>query len=188
MRQREEPLEERLRAIIYAQPVMIEALERVAALQLSDWMIGAGFVRNAVWAALRNRTHNVFASDVDVMHFGEGSRERDHEIEQTLLAAGPIAGVLPRWDVKDQSRMHERFGYAPYRSSYDALAAFPETCTCVAARLAEGRLEIIAPYGVEDLFSLRIRRSPGFRGDEEMYRERVRKKFSAHRWLRFDAQ
>lgn len=77
--------------------------------------------------------------------------------------------------------MHLRNGDAPYLSTENALSYWPETATAVAVRLTDaGLLEVIAPFGLDDLFELRLRPGPGFEGEKiEVFRERVVRK----RWL-----
>jgi hypothetical protein len=68
-----------------------------------------------------------------------------------------------------------RFGepYAPLSSSAEALERFVTTANAVGVRLeADDRLTISAPFGLDDLFSLRLRPNPlrsatGFRAKVE---------------------
>ena len=48
-----------------------------------------------------------------------------------------------------------RFGRAiqPYRSIADAVATFPTTATAIAVRPSFEYLEIVAPFGLDDLFT-----------------------------------
>ena len=85
------------------------------------------------------------------------------------------------WSVKNQARMHQRNGNAPYRSTQHALRYWPETATAVAVRVgAMDLIEIIAPYGLDDLFELRLRPTPPFTQEKlSVFRQRV----AAKRWL-----
>jgi hypothetical protein len=48
-----------------------------------------------------------------------------------------------------------------YTSLFDAISAWPETATAIAVRLTENDLlEIIAPFGLSDLFELKLRWNP----------------------------
>ena len=98
----------------------------------------------------------------------------DRELEAVLRRAAPAID----WSVKNQARMHIRNGDAPYRSVADAMRYWPETATAVAVRLAEqGELEIVAPFGLEDLFELVLRPTPKFAGEKRrVYRDRVQSK------------
>ena len=150
-----------LRELITADPLRCKALEAVAALNLSDCWIGAGFVRDAVWDHLHGYEVGEPKGDVDVIWFEAASPQADLDdrIEQALHNAMP--GL--RWSVKNQARMHLRNGDAPYTSVSDAMRHWPETATAVAVRLGRmGSVEVNAPLGLDDLFALRLRPTPRF--------------------------
>src|SRR5438045_439490 len=56
--------------------------------------------------------------------------------------------------VKNQARMQTQNGDLAYMNSADALRRWPETCTAIAARSVVPRIEILAPFGIDDLVSL----------------------------------
>ncbi len=63
----------------------------------------------------------------------------------------------------------------PYTSTFDALTKFPERCTAVAARMNQGKLELMAPFGWQDICSFRVRPTPHFAQNEQylaVYRQR----------------
>lgn len=174
-------LDERLKAILRRAPLRMQALEIVRALALPDWAIGAGFIRAAVWDELSGFTAASAVDDIDVLYFNPLDRgaERDATIEQRLRDIDP---TLP-WSVRNQARMHIRNGDAPYRSTEDALRYWLETPTCVAVRLdAEDRFEILAPYGLEDLFAMAIRPTPRGRVRRQEYVARLTGKRWLERW------
>lgn len=167
--------------LLEACPDLRRLLELVDSLDLPDSWIGAGFVRNAVWDVLHGREPDSGRSgDVDVLYFDpDDTREdRDRDLEQRLRE-------LDRnitWSVKNQTRMHLRNGDRPYRDTRDAIAHWPETATAVAARLSGGKVEVIAPYGVDDLFALIVRPTPAFTHKMDAYLERLATKDWASRW------
>lgn len=153
----------------------------VESLGLPDAWIGAGFIRNSVWNVLHRRTIDVSRlADVDVLFFDpdDTSREREARIEHRLRILAPS---IP-WSVKNQARMHLRNGDAPYRNTRDAVAHWAETATAIAARAVEGKVEVIAPYGVDDLVNLIVRPTPVFGHKIAVYRERVTAKDWPARW------
>jgi hypothetical protein len=79
----------------------------------------------------------------------------------------------------------ERFGVAvePFNSTAEAVATFPETASCVGLRLRGERLEIVAPYGLDDLFDLVCRHNPT-RVPAAFYTQRVEEKGWRERWPR----
>src|ERR1700730_5813084 len=88
-----------------------------------------------------------------------------------------------RWSVKNQAWMHVRNGELPYESTEDAVRRWPETATAIAVRWSRSELEILAPFGLSDLFSMIVRPTPSFVGDKfPFFIERVRNKRWLERW------
>jgi len=165
---------------IEAQPSMTATLAHLADLALPDSWIGAGFVRDAVWDTLHDRAWTPGAGDVDVLYFDPGGirLEDERAIEARLRLIDPTQP----WSVKNQARMHRRNGDAPYADCLDAIAHWLETCTAVAARLVDGRVELLAPYGVDDLLNLVLRPTDAGRRKPEAYAARSRDKRWRARW------
>ena len=157
-------------------PLRRAALEVVAALDVSDCWIGAGFVRDAVWNHLHNYGIIEPKGDVDVVWHDAASAELDFDesIEQKLREKMPDL----RWSVKNQARMHVRNRDAPYVSVSDAMRHWPETATAVAVKLGHGgTVEVNAPLGLEDLFALKLCPTPHFLSDKfQIFAERAASK------------
>jgi len=175
--------EAQLRAWLAADQWRLACLEAVAALELSDGWVGAGFLRSLAWDRLHGFLEPTPLADVDVLTFEPGSGpERESEIEAALRARLPD---VP-WSVKNQARMHTRNGDAPYRDTEDALGHWLETPTAVAARrTAAGVMEILAPLGLTDLFALTVRPTPHARARRarlEAYRQRMAEKTWPATW------
>jgi len=180
--------ETELVAIVRATPWLMRALEAVRDLSIPNWCIGAGALRNATWDALQGHAAPSVLADVDVAYFDGSnlSRERDRVLQDVLAREHPD---LP-WEVTNQAGVHlwfeEIFGHAvePLRSIEDAVASWPETATSVAVRLdGHGRIKVIAPLGVDDLFAMIVRRNPR-RVSLETYRRRIAEKQYTNRWPR----
>jgi hypothetical protein len=171
------------RAWLRADDWCMACLAAVAALDLPDGWIGAGFLRNLAWDRLHGFTAPTPLADVDVIYFEPASgMEREAEIEAAL------ASRLERvpWSVRNQARMHVRNSDAPYRNTEDALRHWLEIPTAVAARItAGGELEILAPFGLVDVFGLTVRPTPHARsrqGRLKEYRLRMAKKAWPATW------
>lgn len=171
--------QEALQRLLLNNPVRMQALYTVQALQLSDGWIGAGFVRDAVWDHLHGYGQRPVSGDVDVVWFDSerGNPDHDSYLEEKLSQRFSAFD----WSVKNQARMHQRNGNAPYLSTENALLYWPETATAVAVRVGGTNLiEIIAPYGLDDLFELRLRPTPPFEREQlNVFRQRV----AAKRWM-----
>ncbi len=170
----------RCAAILSTDPLRWRILDLVRTLDLPDCWIGAGFVRSAVWDHLHGRTPSRPPGDIDVVWFDRdrANSSEDERLESALRALEPSID----WSVKNQARMHVRNGDAPYSSATDAMRYWPETATAVAARrTADGRCEIAAPLGFDDLFGLILRPTRPFMTDKHpIYAGRI----EAKGWLR----
>jgi hypothetical protein len=167
--------------IIQAMPRLMDCLTAVGALRLPDCWIGAGAIRNTVWDRLHGFSDDTaHDTDVDVVWFDpeKASPDQDSALEARLSAAMPGQ----EWQVRNQARMHMRNRDPAYRDTEDALRYWPETATAVAARLRNGQVELIAPFGLDDLLGLTVRPTPAFRQKPEIYAARQASKNWSVRW------
>jgi len=175
----------RLAAVVETNVWFMAVLDTVHRV-LPGGYVGAGVLRDVVWDHLEGRREFLGCSDIDVAHFDPSdlSPERDHEIERALR------GIIPDapWEVTNQAGVHlwfERyFGYAvePLTSMEDAVATWPEFATATAVRRArERKLDVLASFGLDDLFGMVVRRNPR-RVSRDVYRRRLRTKRYAERW------
>ncbi|MEN6079539.1 nucleotidyltransferase family protein [Chromobacterium piscinae] len=157
----------RLAELVRASPWLMRALRAARELGLADWCIGAGAVRGLVWDALHGFESKPSAlSDIDLVYFDASdlSAERDIALQRRLASEHPD---LP-WEVTNQA----------------AVATWPEYATAVGVALnADDSLRIIAPFGLDDLFDMTVRRNP-VRASAEIYRRRVADKRYRERWPR----
>ncbi|MDX1425649.1 MAG: nucleotidyltransferase family protein [Kiloniellales bacterium] len=171
--------EARLRAWLAADPWRLACLEAVAALGLPDCWIGAGFLRALAWDRLHGFARPTPLADVDVIFFDPApDAAREREIETALARRLPAAA----WSARNQARMHAGNGDPPYRDSEDALVHWLETPTAVAARLTgDGAPEVLAPFGLADLFDLRVRPTPHARARPDRIAA-YRRRMATKRW------
>lgn len=174
--------EDKLIAIMLTRPNLMQDLKLVQSLQLRDWYIAAGYVRNYVWDYLHQYASLTPLNDVDVIYHdtSDQSEAIEKQYENQLKASEPRY----KWSVKNQARMHHKHRTAPYASIEDAIKRWPETATAVGVTLDEDdQVRIVAPLGLEDLFHLVIRQSPFF-GDTAFYSARVQSKNWLQAWPR----
>lgn len=174
-------LELELTNIIKSDQLLMEALKAVQALQLNDCWIAAGVIRNKVWDTLHNVQTKM--NDIDVIYFDETdcSIETEKNLQSQLIKAMPN---FP-WSVKNQARMHLKNKVSPYVSSIDGIANFPETATAIAVRLNDNKIEIVAPYGLNDLFKGIVRPTPPFHRPSDLhsiYLNRIQNKNWRSNW------
>ena len=146
----------------------------------------AGVLRNLVWSILHEQSDDVAHSEIDVIFFDprENSPYISHEIERKLIQKFPEN----TWDVVNQAYVHTWYTLEngqpilPYSSLYDALATWPETATAIAVRLLDNdELEIITPFGLKDLFELKLRWNDRL-VSHDVFMQRVRSKRFLQRW------
>ncbi len=156
-------------------PWHLQTLRAVRNLNLPDWAIGAGFVRNAVWDRLHGFSEPTPLADIDVLYFdpSEASRAREKNLEATLGATLPGRP----WSVRNQARMHLRNADRAYHSTEDAMSFWLETPTCVAVGLdGADAISIIAPFGLTDLVEMPGRPTAAGRVKFAPYLARMRAK------------
>jgi hypothetical protein len=157
---------------------MMECLRAVECLGLLDWYIAAGFLRNAIWDFLHEKTIRTPLNDVDVVYYDPADLESATEeaLETALQTRLPDVN----WQVRNQARMHIPNGHAPYRNTEHAMSHWPEIQTCVGVRIEpDGGLKITAPFGIEENWSLRVAPNPLVRYPAALYNNRIHSK----RWL-----
>jgi len=125
------------------------ALRVAAELNLPDWCLAAGFVRNLVWDQLHAYQRPTPLTDLDLIYFDVSNTDEQHDRE---FEARLNACLEAPWSVKNQARMHHRNGDAPYRSTADAMSYWVEVETAVGVRLnRDGEIKLIAPFGLDSL-------------------------------------
>jgi uncharacterized protein len=188
MTERPNGLDSRLIELVRSSTLLMRALHAARAVDPPDWLIGAGAIRDLVWDHLHDLRQPTSPKDVDLVFFDPVSLGNDRE-QSVLDAVSAKAPDIP-WDVKNQAAVHlwypQVFGVEvdPLTSSADGVATWPETASAVAIRLmADDSIDVIAPYGLDDLFGLVCRRNAR-RVTIDEYHRRIENKPIATRWPR----
>jgi hypothetical protein len=159
--------EARVAEIVRASPTLMQVLTTVRAQALPDWMIFSGAVYQTVWNSLTGRDPDHGIRDYDVAYF-DPDTSWDAEDGVIRRVAGAFEPPLrERVEVRNQARVPlwfpEKFGepYPPIASSAEALPRFVAPAFAVAVRLeADDGLSVFAPFGLEDVFAMRVRPNP----------------------------
>ena len=164
----ETELRDRLDQILRATPLLMRVLETARAIDLPDWMVFSGAVYQPVLNHLTGRPLDYGIKDYDLGYFD--ASDISYEAEDIVIrrVADVFDEPLKRLvEVRNQARVHVwfegKFGeaYTALSCTAEAIARFETTLNAVGVRLeADGRLRIEAPFGLEDLFALRLRRNP----------------------------
>jgi hypothetical protein len=177
-----------LQSIIASDRRRMDVLRLVRELDLPDCWIAAGFVRNCVWDFMHELSPSPLSQDIDVIWYDplQATPARDAMLQSVLQAQDSTL----EWSVKNQARMHERNADQPYLSASDAMRYWPETATAVGVRLNDqSRIEVSAPFGLEDLFALVVRPTERFATNKHsIYVDRVHEKKWKAIWPRLSIQ
>ena len=160
---------------------MMKVLTAAEELNLPDWWIGAGFLRDRIWDAIAGKRSTV-SRDVDLVYFDSGNTaaEADWEYDNYMMQRHPFA----EWEVRNQARMHYKNGFDPYGSTAEGISNWVETATCVGVRVKSGKLEFLWCHGMEDVIGLVARPTERFRAPELflIFQKRVAEKHWKERW------
>jgi hypothetical protein len=173
--------EDDITKIIMTDSWRMDVLRAAEGLNLTDWWIGAGFLRNLVWDTIEGRSSKP-TLDVDLAHFDKQklAPETDWEYDKKMKHDFPFAN----WEVRNQARMHYKNDFAPYSSTEDGIAHWVETATGVAVKLEQGKPKYLFCHGTNDLFGLIARPIAQFQTPEliDAFYKRVEDKRWREQW------
>ncbi|MBE0578831.1 nucleotidyltransferase family protein [Devosia sp.] len=156
-----------LEAIIRQQPVLMMVLAGLRDMALPDHLLVAGAIYNQVWNHLTGRPDMTGVNDIDVFYFDDSDIGWDAEDKVIKACDIRFAGLGLPIQVRNQARVHlwfeDKFGspFSPLTSSAEMLGRYASRTHAVGVRLdAADRMEIVAPFGLDDLFSFRMVPNP----------------------------
>ena len=173
--------EEDIRQLIESDEWMMQVLSAAEILNLPDWWIGAGFLRNKVWNAIENND-SPSNTDVDLVYFDSNDikPETDWVYDEKMKQDYPFAD----WQIRNQARMHVINNFEPYTSTADGISNWVETATCTAVKLENGKLIFLFCHGIDDLVNLVARPITRFQINEliDTFNKRIQKKGWQKKW------
>lgn len=153
-----------LRAIVAADPDLTTLVDVIADLGLPDGWLVSGALYQTVWNVLTGRPRRTGVKDYDVVYHDPA--DLDFEAEDAVIrrVRAATAGLGLAVEVRNQARVHlwfeRRFGFAvpPIGSVAEALERYASTTHAVAVRRGgDGRLDLLAPFGLRDVFAMHVR-------------------------------
>lgn len=168
------PTSDSLIAHALADPVNERVLTTLEALQIPDAWLVSGCVFQAVWNGLTGRPPGYGVSDYDAFYFDP---DHSYEAEDAVIkrCAAALTDLTAEVQVRNQARVPlwypQKFGrpYPPVHNATEGLDRFLAPCCAVGIRRVNGRVEIAAPFGLEDLFGMVIRPNPRTTGPQSQY-------------------
>jgi len=131
--------------------------------ELPDAWVGAGVIFQNVWNVIHGFELNNNIKDIDVFYWDKTDLSWQAENIQINQLKKTLSNVNTVIDVKNIARVHlwyeQRFAIpiSAYKSVQESIATWPVIGACMAVRKKSGKLEFIAPYGFQDMFSMRVR-------------------------------
>ncbi len=139
-------------------------LGAIRPLGLPQWRLVAGCLYQTVWNVLTGRPRGTGIKDYDLAYFDPSDlswQAEDAVIQRVAAATHGFPGAV---EIRNQARVHlwfeGRFGiaYPPLADTDAALRRYASVVHAVGVRLEpDGRLDIAAPFGLDDLFAMVIR-------------------------------
>ena len=161
-------LEDRLVGILRQCPGLMRVLATVPGLDLPDWLVFSGAIYQPVLNHLSGRPLEEGLKDYDLGYFD--ASDTTYGAEDVIIKCvtatfdPPLREMV---EVRNQARVHlwfeGKFGepYTPLTNTAEAISRFVTTAFAVGVRLEpDDRMTIVAPFGLEDLFALRLRPNP----------------------------
>jgi hypothetical protein len=156
-----------LERMIRSSPLLMEVLVGLREDGLPDHLLVAGAIYNLVWNRLTERPDLTGINDIDVFYYDASDIGWDAE-DVVIKRLGTRFAHLPiPVQVRNQARVHlwfpQKFGTAfePLTSSAEMLGRYASKTHSVGARLeADDTLTIVAPFGLDDIFSFRVTPNP----------------------------
>lgn len=169
--------------LVRSDPWMMKVLAVAEELDLPDWWIGAGFLRNKIWDAIEGNG-DAGRTDIDLVYFDPADLmpESENKYDRILGAALPDG----RWETCNQARMHTYHNDEPYRSSAESIGRWVETATCIAVRKRGPKLDFLWCHGIGDVLNMIARPIKHDKEKEpyllQTFHERIEKKQWQARW------
>jgi hypothetical protein len=156
-----------LEEIIRTSPLLMDVLVGLREDDLPDHLLVAGAIYNLVWNRLTGRPDLTGINDIDVFYHDASDIGWDAEDVVIKRLDARFEHLPIPVQVRNQARVHlwfpEKFGTAfePLASSAEMLGRYASKTHAVGARLEQDdTMTIVAPFGLDDIFSFRITPNP----------------------------
>lgn len=154
-----------LAAMVREEPVLMEVLGGIG--DLPQGLMVAGALYNLAWNRLTGRPGLQNVADIDVFYFDDGDLSYEAEDVVIRRLEARFARLPLPVQVRNQARVHlwfpQKFGgsFTPLASAAEMLERYASKTHAVAARLTDaGEIDVLAPFGLDDVFSFRITPNP----------------------------
>lgn len=160
------PIEEQtnhLIEIVYKNPHIPAILESNPFPNYDNWYLGAGCVCQSVWNYLSDREITDDIKDYDLVYYDASDISKESEAGQQERIKKLLSSLPVEVEVANEARVHlwfeQDFGKKinQLKSCEDAINGWPTTATAVGMNKIDGKVNVYAPYGLNDLFGMVVR-------------------------------
>lgn len=155
-------------------------LNRAEELGMPNWYLGAGCVSQTVWNILHGFDPERNIKDYDLVYYDAEDISKEGELAFMQKAKDLFRDISVELDIVNEARVHlwleEEFGYATdqYKSAEEAISTWPTTITCVGVARRNGKMQVYAAFGLDDVFNMTLRPNKKLI-TEAVYMNKVRK-------------
>jgi uncharacterized protein len=153
-----------LQRIVRADEHLMTLLATAQDLQLPQYRVVAGCIYQTVWNTLTSRPRGTGINDYDLIYFDGADLSEESECRTEDVVRSRLVGFPAPVEVRNQARVHlwfeDYFGiaYPPLSCADEAITRYASSTHAVGVKLADdGRLDVFAPFGLEDVFDLIVR-------------------------------
>ncbi|QTF07689.1 nucleotidyltransferase family protein [Brenneria izadpanahii] len=168
--------EAQIRLWLMQDEMRLKVIKIVSSLNIPDCWVAAGFIRNLVWDRLHNYAHPTALNDIDVIYYNSENIDESEDLLYESQLKLSTSKTLD-FSVKNQARMHYKLKRKQYKNIHEAMSYWPEIETAVGVRWIDGRIQFIAPFGLECLFNKTV--TYNARSSFQAFTQRINSK----RWL-----
>lgn len=162
----DEPLQQQIAhliKIVSKSPYITAILDSHPFPNCDSWYLGAGCICQSVWNYLSDKKITDGIKDYDLVYYDQA--DTSYEAEDVYIQKGKkLFKDLPIIvEIRNQARVHlwfeNKFGKKinQLRSCEDAINSWPTTATAVGINKINGKINVYAPYGLNDLFGMVVR-------------------------------
>ncbi len=153
--------QEKLLALIRHNKELAEIFTILGPFHLPALTICAGTIRDLVWNDKLHQHQSLKLGDINVYYNDPGQTYEDFLI---LLEQLNQQHSRYLWNLNNIALPVRHETQRHFHDSIEkTIADFPEKCTCVGVQKDNtGRYRILAPYGLNDLFELKVQPSPNY--------------------------
>ncbi|HEY4496803.1 MAG TPA: nucleotidyltransferase family protein [Candidatus Paceibacterota bacterium] len=149
--------ESKIKEIILSDERLMKILRSARELNLNDWFVAGGAIRNSVWDILSGFQNHTELNDIDLVYFDRNKANDEYDRNLSEQMKKKLSQF--NWEVENQAK-YESKGEV-FNKTEDGIARWIETPTCIGVRLEnDGLITVCAPNGLEDLFTGNIRINP----------------------------